>query len=224
MGFMTELLWNGRRAKPCRSIPDKLSRDQMLSYREISRLRLLYKRFRTCWRRPEALEIELMMKKIAIAIALSLLAFTASAEVVKPSSRGGLRAQVVVTDNAGKLQALAAKQDKTPIIRNKQTMRQRHRLHVGTLISGLAADQDGNYDGGVSYRVYDPEEQVIVEQESYAVATGAQLDPKVFVMALPAYEFSLERRSPKGPYIIEAIVLDKVSGNKSVSRQRVILE
>jgi hypothetical protein len=81
----------------------------------------------------------------------------------------------------------------------------------------------------VSYRVYEPEGQVIMAQEDYAMASGRQQDPKIFVLAQPSLTLNLKEmkfadKLKKGPYIVEAEVLDKVSKRKTWSRQRVTLE
>lgn len=165
--------------------------------------------------------------RFLLALAVAAFAFTAAAQnsqTVRAHPKGALMARIVVTDREAQITRLASKPDKTPLIKNKPTFSYRNTLSAATLISGLEPDKDKKYYASVSYRVYDPEGQVVLEEENHAIVSGRQVSAKAFVTAQPNLTIKLDREAKKGPYTIEAQVTDKISKRKTYSREKITLE
>lgn len=83
------------------------------------------------------------------------------------------------------------------------------------LVTGMSANDDGNYEFSVSFYILDPNEKPIFGQRDYAKGRGELPSKPMLTMADPALDLILEDSDPEGVYTILAQVVDLVNGKKA---------
>jgi len=83
------------------------------------------------------------------------------------------------------------------------------------LVSGMSADENGNYSFSVSMYILGPDGKPVFGERNYAKGSGKLPEKPTFVMADPALDIILEESDPEGDYSIVAQVKDSVSGAKA---------
>lgn len=83
------------------------------------------------------------------------------------------------------------------------------------LVTGMSANDDGNYEFSVSFYILDPNEKPIFGQRDYAKGRGELPSKPMLTMADPALDLILEDSDPEGVYTIVAQVVDLVNGKKA---------
>ncbi len=83
------------------------------------------------------------------------------------------------------------------------------------LVTGLSADEDGEFSYSVSYYFLDPNNKALFGERDYAKGSGTIPKNPSFIMADPALDIILEDSDPEGTYSIVAQVKDLVTGKKA---------
>ena len=83
------------------------------------------------------------------------------------------------------------------------------------LVTGMSANDDGNYEFSVSFYILDPNEKPIFGQRDYARGKGELPSKPMLIMADPALDLIFEDSDPEGIYTIVAQVVDLVNGKKA---------
>ena len=83
------------------------------------------------------------------------------------------------------------------------------------LVTGMSANDDGNYEFSISFYILDPNEKPIFGQRDYAKGKGRLPSKPMLIMADPALDLILEESDPEGTYTIVAQVVDLVNGKKA---------
>jgi hypothetical protein len=100
-------------------------------------------------------------------------------------------------------------------IKRLKTAKPNQLIVTAFLVTGMTANEEGNYEYSVSFYILGPNKKPIFGQRNYAKGKGKLPSKPMLTMADPALDVVLEESDPEGVYTIVAQVQDLVTGKKA---------
>lgn len=130
-----------------------------------------------------------------------------------PTKAGDLALVVVASDSPEYIKEwLSTPSSHGVTIKRIRVVKPEQLIVAAFLVSGMSADEEGNYSFSVSMSVLGPDGKPIFGERNYATSSGKLPEKATFIMADPALDLILEDSDPEGDYSIVARVKDSVSG------------
>ena len=131
----------------------------------------------------------------------------------RPNKAGDLALVVVASDSPEYIKELLSTPSNHGVtIKRIRVVKPEQLIVASFLVSGMSADEKGNYSFTVSMYVLGPDGKPIFGERNYAKSSGKLPEKPTFIMADPALDLILEDSDPEGDYSIVARVKDTVSG------------
>ena len=154
-----------------------------------------------------------------IFLAIALWSQAVSAEVSpgpEPKKAGDLGLVVVASGSPDYIKEwLSTPSSHGITIKRLRVVRPEQLIVASFLVSGMSADEGGNYSFAVSMYILGPDGKPIFGDRNYAKSSGKLPEKPTFIMADPALDLVLENGDPEGHYKIVAQVQDLISGAKA---------
>lgn len=152
-------------------------------------------------------------------LAVVLWAQGAIAEVTlgpRPNKAGELALVVVASESPDYIKEwLSTPSSHGVTIKRIRVVKPEQLIVVSFLVSGMSADENGNYSFSVSMYILGQDGKPIFGERNYAKSSGKLPEKPTFIMADPAFDLILEDSDSEGDYGIVAQVKDSVSGAKA---------
>ena len=145
-------------------------------------------------------------------VALLAVLVVGMAFAVDPNAPGDLSVTVFVSPTDKFIEEwFATPAEHGPTIKRIKEARADQLVHVGFVVTGHTAGENGATSLDVDVRVVYPNGEELFKQDKFAKYNGA---PKSagFVLADPVLQLMIESTDPMGQYTIQAVVHDKVTG------------
>lgn len=158
------------------------------------------------------------MRKSLFCVVLTLVLWTQGAvgEVTpgpKPNKAGELAMVVVASESPDYIKEwLSTPSSHGVTIKRIRIVKPEQLIVASFLVSGMSADENGNFSFSVSMYILGPDGKPIFGERNYAKSSGRLPEKPTFIMADPALDLILEDSDPEGDYRIVAQVKDSVSG------------
>lgn len=161
----------------------------------------------------------MILVKSYLLIILLTLSSISNAEIVSgpiPNSAGKIGLEIVASGSPSYIKDwLSIPSSEAVTIKRIKDVYPEQLIVVAFLVSGMTADQVGNYSFSISVKIIEPDGKIIFGLRDYAKGQGRQSSRPTFIMADPALDLVLESSDPVGVYKIVAEVTDLVTMKKS---------
>ena len=151
--------------------------------------------------------------RLASLVAAASLLVAGAATAITGNPPGQLAIHIAVSDSPSFIEEWVSTPFRNAIsIHRIREIERGRTAHVALLVTGQSTGRDGRSHVDIAVRVIRPDYSEAYVDTSYAHVSCVESGRVGFTMADPALDFGVDQDDPVGPWLVEAVARDRVTG------------